>query len=190
MLEWSPALDAVEFVDVKFQNSFLEHTIYRGTPNPDRERAWRDLWNFGPINIPFERLDVLNKSRDGNWQRTTPEDGGGIVGSLEVFHHIHCLDMIRQYTYRDEYDYSKQVAFDGTPKQIRTHVDHCINSLRVFLQCKVDIAPYLNVVAPERLLGLDVDFNTQHKCIDFDKIRSWARKHELDTTKYQTAPHR
>ncbi|KAI8627968.1 hypothetical protein F5Y19DRAFT_465573 [Xylariaceae sp. FL1651] len=169
----APALDAVEFVDVKFQNSFLEHTIYRGIPNRERERAWLDLWNFGPINIPFERLDVLNKSRDGNWQRATPEDGGGIVGSLEVFHYIHCLDIIRQYTYRDE-----------------THVDHCINSLRVFLQCKVDITPYLNVIAPETLLGLDVDFNTQHKCIDFDKIRSWARKHELDTTKYQRTPHR
>lgn len=41
----APALEVVEFIDVKFQNTFLEHTIYRGTPNPERERAWLDLWD-------------------------------------------------------------------------------------------------------------------------------------------------
>lgn len=66
-------------------------------------------------------------------------------------------------------------------------MDHCINSLRLFLQCKVDVTPYLNVLNPERPLGVEPDFNTQHKCINFEKVRAWASKHALDNTKYITA---
>ncbi|KAH8888133.1 hypothetical protein GQ53DRAFT_725324 [Thozetella sp. PMI_491] len=163
----------------------MEKSIYRGKPNKERENAWLELWNFGPINIPEEKLDVLNKSREIDWKHTKPEKGGGIVGSLEVFHHLHCLDLVRRYTYRDEYDYSKSPAFDGTPQEIREHVDHCINSLRLFLQCKVDLTPYLIMTDNRRPLGINTDFNTRHKCVNFDKIHAWAKKHELDTNDYQ-----
>ncbi|RAK97889.1 oxidase ustYa family protein, partial [Aspergillus ibericus CBS 121593] len=181
----APALEAVEYIDVKFQNRFNEHSIYRGKPTPELEQAWLDLWNFAPINIPLEKLSALNKSTTSNWQRAKPEKGGGVIGSLEVFHQIHCLDLIRQYTYRDQYDYSKQPAFDGTEEQVRHHVDHCINSLRIFLQCTSDVTPYLVLKDPKRPLGIDPDFNTQHKCRDYGKIVTWAREHELNTADYQ-----
>lgn len=38
---------------------------------------------------------------------------------MEVFHQIHCLDFIRQYTYKDEYDYSGLPSFDGSPRLVR-----------------------------------------------------------------------
>lgn len=108
------------------------------------------------MNIPFEKLKDLNKSADVDWQRTKPQSGNGVIGSLEgrfvptsringtcvafsfgiqlirlvrvpVFHQLHCLDFIRQYTYRDQYDYSKQPAFDGTPAQVR---EVCGSALR------------------------------------------------------------
>lgn len=41
----APALEAVEYVDVQFQNKFNEHSIYRGKPTPELEKAWLDLWN-------------------------------------------------------------------------------------------------------------------------------------------------
>ncbi|KAI1296023.1 hypothetical protein F5Y03DRAFT_399033 [Xylaria venustula] len=186
---WSPAYEALEIVDVQFQNRFMEQSIYRGSPTIERENAWLALWNFGPVNIPEDKLAVLNKSRETNWKHTKPEKGGGLVGSLEVFHHLHCLDLVRRYTYRDEWDYSKSPAWDGTPKQVREHVDHCINSLRIFLQCKADIVPYL-VRTNERLpLGIDTDFNTQHKCVNFEKIHKWAKENELDTADYQHIAH-
>ncbi|KAJ6437210.1 FluG domain-containing protein [Purpureocillium lavendulum] len=178
----APAMEAVEYQDVQFQNRFNEKSPYRGKPTAELEKAWLDLWNFGPVNIPLHKLKALNKSGDADWQRTKMDKGGGVIGSLEVFHQIHCLDMIRQYTYRDDYDYSKQPAFDGTPEQ---HVDHCINSLRIFLQCTSDVTPYLILRDPKRPLGIDPDFQTQHKCRNFEKIQEWARKHELDTNDYQ-----
>lgn len=37
-------------VDVEFQNSFTEHSAFRGKPNPEREQAWLDLWNCRSTN--------------------------------------------------------------------------------------------------------------------------------------------
>lgn len=41
----APAFEAVEYVDVQFQNSFFEESKYRGRPTPELEDAWFDLWN-------------------------------------------------------------------------------------------------------------------------------------------------
>ncbi|GJN83108.1 hypothetical protein PLIIFM63780_006656 [Purpureocillium lilacinum] len=182
MSVWSPAFEAVEYQDVQFQNRFSEKSPYRGKPTRELEKAWLDLWNFGPVNIPLDKLSALNKSSDAGWQRAKMDRGGGVVGSLEVFHQLHCLDLIRQYTYREEWDYSSQPAFDGTPEQ---HVDHCINSLRIYLQCTADVTPYLILKDERRPLGIDPDFCTRHKCRNFEKIQRWARDHELNTDDYQ-----
>lgn len=37
----------------------------------------------GQVSIPFDKLDALNKSSNASWQRTKPEKGGGVIGSLE-----------------------------------------------------------------------------------------------------------
>jgi hypothetical protein len=45
-------MEAVEYVDVQFQNKFNEKSIYRGKPTPELERAWLDLWNCkSPITL-------------------------------------------------------------------------------------------------------------------------------------------
>jgi hypothetical protein len=41
----APALEVIDYVDVQFQNSFNEKSIYRGKPTPELEKAWLDLWN-------------------------------------------------------------------------------------------------------------------------------------------------
>lgn len=65
------------------------------------------------------------------------------------------------------------------------HVDHCINSLRMYLQCAADVTPYLTKRDARTPLGIEPDFNTRHKCRDFEKIRKWAAKHALDPRDYQ-----
>ncbi len=41
----APAFEAVEYVDIQFQNGFHEKSKYRGKPTPELEQAWLDLWN-------------------------------------------------------------------------------------------------------------------------------------------------
>lgn len=74
-------------------------------------------WIVGTIDISFEKLPALNKSQDEDWVRS---DQGGVLGGLEVFHSMHCLDMVRQYTYKDEYDYSDNPTFQDDDKFLRS----------------------------------------------------------------------
>ena len=47
---------------------------------------------IGPaINIPMDKLHLLNKSTEVDWIRTPEEAGGGAAGLLEVMHQLHCV---------------------------------------------------------------------------------------------------
>ncbi|PMD49121.1 uncharacterized protein K444DRAFT_549821, partial [Hyaloscypha bicolor E] len=173
----APLREAIEYEWVQFPDDFVPDQ-YSGYPTQESEDEWAKLWDFGEINVPYENLHLLNKSTDMPWQRTDPDEGGGVVGFLEVFHVIHCLDMVRQFIYRDEYDYSANPLFDAPDHVVWRHVDHCINTIRISLQCTSDVTPYLQFLAPEKPAGLDADFRTLHTCRNFDKIRDWNREHK------------
>ena len=102
--------DVVEYEDVQFSNTFFQPSPYRGKPTPELEKAWSDLWKsktakriylsalltrgiVGVVEVPFEQLPALNKSQDHPWYRS---ENGGVMAGLEVFHSLHCLDMVRQ----------------------------------------------------------------------------------------------
>jgi len=79
--------------------------------------------------------------------------------------------MIRQYTYRDTYDYSDD-HFWGNPEDvIRDHVDHCIETIRINLMCIADATPYL-------LDGDGVDFSSAMMCRSHDALGAWMKKNE------------
>lgn len=111
----APALEAVEYVDQDFADSFNSTSIYRGPPNPEREAAWDKLTyskSFRPspihykelsialttmnyvehgIEVPESELAGLNRSPADNLKKVPKEVGNGYVGILEVFHQLHCL---------------------------------------------------------------------------------------------------
>ena len=62
-------------------------------------------------------------------------------------------NIIRQYTYRDDYDYSRRLEFDGTPKMVKMHADHCIEELRKLIMCVGDVTPLLVKLNPKRPSG-------------------------------------
>ena len=70
----------------------------------------------GTVDVPLEKLPALNKSTEHNWFYS---ENGGVLAGLEVFHSLHCLDMVRQYTYKDEYDYSDNPTFQDDDEFLR-----------------------------------------------------------------------
>lgn len=68
------------------------------------------------VNIPLSALPALNKSITEPWYLT---DQGGVLGGLEVSHTLHCLDMVRQYTWRNEYDFSDNPTFQDDDEFLR-----------------------------------------------------------------------
>ncbi|RWA08994.1 hypothetical protein EKO27_g6101 [Xylaria grammica] len=88
---YSPAMDAVEYIEYDFDNAFGSQSIYRGPPTDEREAAWHALTALHGFEIPAHQLASLNRSTEG--LRRVPEDiGTGFVGFLEVFHQLHCLN--------------------------------------------------------------------------------------------------
>lgn len=99
------------------------------------------------------------------------------VGLLEGFHQIHCLNLVRQYTYREDWDYSGAASWHGGPEQVRWHVDNCIETLRMNIMCAGDVTPYLIWNDPEGFGGESPGFNTLHKCRRWEPIVDWVKDH-------------
>ncbi|OCL00371.1 uncharacterized protein K441DRAFT_651284 [Cenococcum geophilum 1.58] len=175
---YSPMVEAVEYYDLDWDNDFWKTSLYMGKPTAEGDEAWDNLWNIGEINIPFDVLHLLNKTLDDMWKLTPPQYGRGVVANFEVFHQLHCLNKIRQYTYLDSYETPPE-HFRGTPQMARTHVDHCIESLRIAIMCHGDVTPLLIRHDPSNPLGDVADFSNHHKCRRFDKLVDWMKDHAM-----------
>ncbi|TIC95044.1 hypothetical protein CH35J_008772 [Colletotrichum higginsianum] len=173
---YSPYLESgdLEYEEFTDQNHLMQPSPYRGQPNPEVEEAWIRLWRVPPIHFPEDKLEALNKTPAENYEHVSKHLGGGVKGFLNVFHQLHCLNFVRQYTYRDAYDYSNVTTFRASKEIVRGHVDHCIETLRHFLMCQSDVTPVVFEKDPSRPSGSKSDFNMRRKCRNFGKIQAWT----------------
>ncbi|KAJ4359768.1 uncharacterized protein N0V89_000324 [Didymosphaeria variabile] len=113
--------------------------------------------------------------------------GGGYPAHVEGMHHLHCLNLLRKslawnFAY---YQAQGRGPFSNDPDILKYHVTHCLDILRQQLMCTVDIGVLGQVwyqpegKAPEPF----VDFNTVHKCRNFEDVRGWAERHQLPPAK-------
>ncbi|KAI1291045.1 hypothetical protein F5Y03DRAFT_400990 [Xylaria venustula] len=65
------------------------------------------------------------------------ESGGGYMASLEATHQLHCLDMLRKFSFRDYY--ADKAAQFADPHKLLTHMDHCTEMLRQVIMCNADL---------------------------------------------------
>ncbi|KAH8772369.1 hypothetical protein BGZ57DRAFT_764115, partial [Hyaloscypha finlandica] len=49
---------------------FWKTSLYIGKPTTEGDKAWNDLWDIGEINIPFDKLHLLNRTIDDLWKLT------------------------------------------------------------------------------------------------------------------------
>ncbi|EAU30959.1 conserved hypothetical protein [Aspergillus terreus NIH2624] len=119
---YSPALDAVEYEMVRFQGALLDENPYK----------------VGQIKVGPSDLTHLKKPPTQAKLRST--DGEWYTGGLEVFHQLHCVNLIRQYTYLDYYSRpeNRPPSFTDSNHTLRLHIDHCIDMLRQVVQCQGD----------------------------------------------------
>ncbi|KAI0468029.1 hypothetical protein F4859DRAFT_492425 [Xylaria cf. heliscus] len=179
MSSWSPASEALHHEWRTFQNDFKETSPYRGEPSVTLEALWNSSLPEAPIKFSHQNLAQL-KDEPSNF--ATDQSGGGSLGHLEIFRNLACLNLLRQHTYREDYNYSYLEAFNGPESSIMAKVDGCVQRLRQVLMCSGDTTPYLIVLTPERKQKESPDFNTLHYCRDFDSILSWTLKHVSETS--------
>ncbi|KAI0468331.1 hypothetical protein F4859DRAFT_491262 [Xylaria cf. heliscus] len=210
---YSPAIDAgiVEYYDTNFQNEFGGRSSYTGPPTPELEERWDDLWSRetfftfkaslvdpanmgagGTIELPLDGPSRLNKSAE-RLKHAHKDPNRGYAAVLEVFHHLHCLNQIRQYTWKDYYatHMAEWISEDNhgivdlnvtdpTNMGDRMHVDHCIEALRLQLMCNADLTPLLIEVDDSNDFGQKADFNVHHKCRNWDKVTEWQYANNIE----------
>ncbi|KAL0260746.1 hypothetical protein SLS55_004436 [Diplodia seriata] len=176
---WSPAQHLIRYAPQAITGSFYQKSPFRGAGD-DVDQAWDDVWMLGgvPLRIEESKLGELGKDANRNWTRIPEAMGGGIAGYPEVFHQLHCLNVLRMASYPDHY--SNNTFFVDHPAHVvRGHLDHCIEILRMQLQCSAEMAP---ILTEDGLPGHEfptADFNVVHMCRNFDDLKEWTRSHIL-----------
>jgi hypothetical protein len=104
------------------------------------------------------------------------------VASIEVFHHLHCLDELRrEISYKHYHEAEEGPAPGG--KLHEAHISHCIDVLAQALRCtgSVDMITF-NWVQGHKLP--QPDFSNRKVCRDFDALLNWADSNGLSYEEY------
>ncbi|KAI0190111.1 hypothetical protein F4808DRAFT_467142 [Astrocystis sublimbata] len=101
---------------------------------------------------------------------------------LQVFHDLHCLNLIRKWVYMDVYpDQAEWIDGRINHDHINAlHVDHCIDALRQSIMCTSDTTP--RKFSPhdyERQYYVYPDIQVTQTCGNFEAINEWAEQRRV-----------
>ncbi|KAF4634753.1 hypothetical protein G7Y89_g3358 [Cudoniella acicularis] len=163
ILTYSPALVAVENERVVFSSAFgIERSPFQGAPNEENDKLWGGLYDFG-----ITRLTVDEARPMDNKTLPVPDQEGGYVVQLAVFHQLHCLNLIRKGIYGDV-DMTNSDDLMGIE-----HLDHCIDMLRQGIMCSSDVTP-ITFTRTSLDTSMKVVAEVVHTCRRFSRIQQWA----------------
>ncbi|CAN9348306.1 unnamed protein product [Alternaria alternata] len=166
--EKSPVLEQLEIplTTWRLNGTFIEMgSIYRGRPSPEVDAAWERVETQTPI--PISREDVIAQGKDPEDAVKWPEEFGfgpdAYIGRIDVFHQIHCLNVLRKHLH---FNYDYYYAGERMNKYDELHTGHW----------NVDVYPHFWADAQENAVP---DFNINHKCRDFEAILKWHDEHAV-----------
>ncbi|KAF2002297.1 hypothetical protein P154DRAFT_594666 [Amniculicola lignicola CBS 123094] len=182
--QYSPIIKdvGVEYHTVRFNGSLLKSNVFRQDAGPEVDAAWKSLGaDYHAARIPFDQAAQSNIAPDQ--VKIKEKYGGGYPAHVEGLHHLHCLNLLRKSLAWNFNYYSKQGLgpFSNPPDIAKYHITHCLDILRQQLTCTIDVGMLGQVwyQPPDKPPQAFVDFNTEHKCRNFEDIREWARAHQL-----------
>lgn len=185
-----PVQEAVEFEWKTLPDVFVPDE-YSGNPTEKVEEAWAALWDCeqedrayhgslltvtdGAFTVPLEKLTLLNKSSaTADYRQIETGEGAEVGALLEGAHQIHCLNLVRQYIYRHRWNYTDLPSFSGGERTQRHHVDHCMSTLLMNIQCWSDVSP-VSLVSDEG--GNFKRHGAARQCRKFGGIAQWVKDH-------------
>jgi len=159
-----------------FDGEFFSPSKFRGYPNSEIDAAWDNITLVGSLAI--SRADMIRINKLVPSSADLPEEvNESYQGSIEVFHQLHCLNLLRQMTYSDYY---REEEWFSNP-MLRTHTDHCIEILRQKLMCESDLHVFTyNWV--DRATHPWPDFSTTQMCRNFEDVLRWGLEHQAYTS--------
>ncbi|KAI9372942.1 hypothetical protein BJX61DRAFT_410985 [Aspergillus egyptiacus] len=188
---YSPALSIFTDDDLttqRFNGALRDPNRFRGPPSQSIDDAWDEILYVegGLVRLSEEEVQKINASEYA--AEYTEEMGGGYIAGVEVFHQLHCVNMLRKATYMEYYLPRMEEWADR--KTLRFHLDHCIDMLRQKLMCDSDVGMITYVWAKGWKQAFP-DFSTVHKCRPYSKVIDWAREnyvHSRNVADIERAP--
>ncbi|KAK0713306.1 hypothetical protein B0T26DRAFT_753430 [Lasiosphaeria miniovina] len=153
--QYSPILNdvGIKYGYRDFNGSFLKENVYRLPGSAAVDAAWDALGvNYRPGLIA--RDEGLRSGPTPAHVQRADKYGGGFFVNVEGLHHLNCLNLVRKALFYN-YDYYKALgrhAFANGNHIVQLHVWY----------------------GSKEQLGAFPDFNTRHRCKNYDDVRKWA----------------
>ncbi|KAF2828991.1 hypothetical protein CC86DRAFT_403642 [Ophiobolus disseminans] len=151
------------------------HSAYTGWPNDSNNRAWEELIRPVVFNATAEEMILAGEPLDDSVRLPA----GGYLGSLGVYHELHCLRRIRLWLHRDTY-YPNATRDDELFMQV--HIGHCIEVLRLSAMCTADLGLYSFFWSSSDALKPTARSSAPRKCKRWSQIDDWTRERMLPNT--------
>ncbi|KAL0943571.1 uncharacterized protein CTRU02_201458 [Colletotrichum truncatum] len=188
---YSPIL---EKFDIPKVNRVTNGTLYdTNPPSILRQRVGKeadDEWHrIGDHVWPLVigEADVRRLGKDPTVAVKIPEELGygsdAYIAQTEVFHHLHCLDMLRREISYEHYYEAKEGPKPGGA-QHQAHIGHCFDILAQNLKCSggVDMITFNWVKNWDQPFP---DFMNHKVCRDFDALLEWVNENAMDPKVFQ-----
>ncbi|KAK8036426.1 Cyclochlorotine biosynthesis protein O [Apiospora marii] len=159
-LPYSPANHLIRYERRPFVLGFGDDmTEYEAKPSPELDAKWDDLYSMGIVAVSQEQASHLEEKT-----QPLPDDPDNrYVLGMNVFHDLHCLNMLRKHLLPEYYPEHRNASSteDGF-----MHIMHCVDALRQSIMCNVDLS----------IIPFQVG---DHMCRNFEVVQDWAREHAM-----------
>ncbi|CAG8960096.1 hypothetical protein HYFRA_00010574 [Hymenoscyphus fraxineus] len=175
---YSPAASTVEYEKVKFNLTMGKDSPYVGFGH-EVDKAWdRIYYDQGDQMITPDELKIIEMPESSLKVKHPVTGVEGYRVGLEVFHQLHCVNLLRQVTYKEWY--SDMASGDVTAKkeELQMHTDHCLEVLRTNIQCNADVGVFTFYMLEGDPLPWP-QLNSVHQCRNYDRVLDWANKNSV-----------
>ncbi|KAF6818875.1 DOPA-dioxygenase [Colletotrichum musicola] len=188
---YSPILERFQIPKItRVTNGTLYDTnppsILRQRVGEEADAEWHRIGDHvWPLIIG--RDDVKRLGKDPMVAVRIPEELGygpdAYIAQTEVFHHLHCLDMLRRETSYGEYYEAEEGPRPGGARH-RAHIGHCLDVLAQAIKCtgSVDMITFNWVENWDQPFP---DFLNHKVCRDFDALLDWVKDEAMDPKVFQ-----
>ncbi|KEZ43103.1 Aminobutyraldehyde dehydrogenase [Scedosporium apiospermum] len=140
-------------------------SIYVGK-GPGVDKAWEAITgDVGDQMVSKDEALRLGLAPDSMTIKHPVTGVEGFRVGMEVFHQLHCLNLLRQFSFKEYYSHTGGDV-ETDEEDLRGHSDIGVFSFRHF----------------EGSEGHWPDYATTHTCRNFDKIREWATENAVALT--------
>ncbi|PLB46632.1 hypothetical protein P170DRAFT_457172 [Aspergillus steynii IBT 23096] len=180
-----PLLDRLDIPKTTFtsNSTFYDHEplpILRVPTGPEADAEWDRIGGSTKARpIVVSSAEIHRIGKDPSKAVKIPEKFGygsdAYIAWTEVFHLLHCVDILRQHVYSDHYG-----SGHGGESHLdhHSHASHCLEVLAESIKCSGSVDPILFVWVEGAGMP-SPEFANKHLCRDFETVLEYVNKNGI-----------